>query len=545
MMTKNLLHSAGLASLLFVNQAAISATATPTQATISNVQASLLQSGKGYELKEFTLEQGQGLQSTQHSGTYYFIYSAEGARNAADEAGLPIDERDSVINDFNNGGINACTSSNDACSADSQDPFKLIIIDKDLAQKNSFASMSELNSYIQERGLTQARQNEISKLQAQGISIASDNPMMLSCFGTNKGHKDFDKSFDFPLNKSVSGGDDNASYSLTLNGNANINGKGAVNYAYKTKFCIPYKIQITDLDANANLAVTGNFDIQGQVNGSIQPVKMSVFTGRIASGWFTIGAIPVNYDFRIPVYAGIGKINYRADGEVALKKDINLTANFNYQCHAGSCDKLKATYNDNGSFNKENISYPVMASVDMEPYAQFSIRASLYHDLLWANVGTRDAAPIAFNGYVGNECGNGNGIGDNDFVDSALVSLKLQGDTFAESKLFKTKVWPLFQTAAMYKDLLNPSTALSPIVRSTVNGKEATLTVSVRSCMSKLDSSMQNFTVNWGDGATDSINNVSSAQNLKHEYKGAGDYKVVVTHKNGAATTSNLKVTAL
>ncbi|MBE8166792.1 MAG: hypothetical protein HAW66_00280 [Shewanella sp.] len=543
MIVKKVLSSVGLASLALISQASFAATQANQQ--VSNVQSTMLQSGKGYEVKEFTMN--QGFQGDQQSTTLYFIYSAQGAKNAAAEAGLPLPERDDVIQDFANGGLNgACGSNNGNCVANGgDDSYKIIIIDKDLAQQDSFASEAAMNEHLAQRGLLKTRQREISDLQSQGVNVASNNFQAMSCFGTKHGQKSFQKTLNFPFSKTDSTGGNNASLSYSIDANAQVDGSAAVNYLYKSKFCVPYKIQISQIDAEAKFALTGNFSLQGQAQGELAPSIWQLYNGKISSGWFTIGPIPIQYDINLPVNAGMAKIVYKAKGDVSLKKDLNISGSYKYACHQSKCSKVSSSFSDNGTFSKDNLSYPVMASASMVPFVNLSVRGSLYKDLIWARAGTQENLPIGLNGYVGNECGNGNGLGDSDFVKSAIAHVKLQANAFAEGRFFNDQNWSLLDKNIKFIDMLHPSTAMSPIIRSSVTGKDVNLNVSVRSCMSDVDSSFQNFTVQWGDGASDSIKELSGAKNIHHLFSSPGDYNIIVTHDNGAQTQSTISIAAI
>ncbi|MCL1079148.1 hypothetical protein D5R81_13930 [Parashewanella spongiae] len=539
MIIKKVLSSAALASLALISQASFATTQTSQQ--VSNVQSTMLQTGKGYEVKEFTMN--QGFQGDQQSTTLYFIYSAQGAKNAAAEAGLPLNERDDVIQDFANGGLGGCNAASDHCfTTGDDDSYQIIIIDKDLAQQDNFKSTADMNSYLAQRGLLKARQQEIKALQSQGIKVDSNNLQTISCSSTNHGKKSFHKTLNFPFSKTDSTGGNNASLSYSVDANAQVDGSAAVNYLYKSKFCVPYKVQISQIDAEAKFALTGNISLQGVAKGELSPSSWNLYNGNISSGWFSVGPIPIQYDINLPVTAGISKVAFEARGDISLKKDLNITGNYKYACYQSKCSKVSSNFSDNGAFDKDNLSYPVLATAKVVPFVKLSVRGSLYNDLIWARAGTQEDVSIGLNGYAGNQCGNGNGIGNDDYVTSAIANVKLQARAFAEGRFFHDQNWNLLDKNLKFLDLLNPSTALSPIVRANVQGQNVNLNVSIRSCMRDLDSSFQNFSVQWGDGASDNISNLSGARNIHHSFSSPGTYNITVTHDNGAQTQSAVSI---
>ena len=82
------------------------------------------------------------------------------------------------------------------------------------------------------------------------------------------------------------------------------------------------------------------------------------------------------------------------------------------------------------------------------------------------------------------------------------------------------------------------STALSPVIRPRPRGLKVKMPVSIRSCIKSMaDTNYQDFTINWGDGMTTPIKDLSGRKIFDHAYNSLGGYEISVAHGNGASTS--------
>ncbi|WP_170308253.1 PKD domain-containing protein [Parashewanella tropica] len=503
-------------------------------ASSSTLQSDIIQSGDGYQLKSITFE--APFQSQAQTNEYYFITSPQGALNASNDAGLPAKERDEVIQELKQGALALCNAKQN-CQSQTKDAYPLIVIDKGLAQFDDNASNQQINQYLQQRGLLQFRQ--------QALAIGGDQ---YSCNHTTHDHKSFGKHLYFPISHSDSINKGPFTFGYNIDGNADVNASATVGYDFKSKLCVPYKVEITNLDANADFLVNGNIQLIGQAGGSIPSRDITLFDGSIANGVFAVGPIPVQYDFHLPFTAGTGDINYNLTGKVSFKKDLNITGSYEFTCTNSSCKKIKGEFSDNGTFTSNSIAYELKATASAEPNLAISVKAGVYADAIWAKVGAKGKTPLGFEGYIGNNCGkdaNSNfahKLGDSQLTKLAIIDAKAKASAYAEGHGFNHMDWSLLDTPTHYIDLLNPSNAFSPLLTVTSSSKDATVDVGIRSCVSDIDSTYQNFTYNWGDGTTGNISNVQQGEMIKHTYDQPGTYTVTVTHQNGAASSSQIDI---
>ncbi len=508
-----------------------------TYPQIHDVNTTVLQSGKGYELKQITYYSDDTDQ--QQSNTLFYIHSINGAINAAAEAGLPDSERDGIVADY----------SHKNCSKDDLDCLKkeisLIVVNKDVAehlndtpeQFSSFAQSLSVQPQIRERMLS----------MASGVKTDSLLPInnFYSCNSRSKEDFTLNKDFDQPYRESKSAVNGNASLNGEIDASFHVGAKAQVFYSVYSKLCIPHRVEVNKVVASANYKVNGNFDVHGSVAGNIKTWDWAIKDPVIGKGGFKIVSMPFLYDVRMPISAGVGDIHYQANGEVGLKKQLDIEGNFTYECTKNECKKVDSAYNDNGLVKLDDIKYQALASMSLTPHINMMIEADVFNGYVHAQAGVDASMPITVTGYAGNECGNGNGIGPDDTVAAGFVNVDLHVNAAAEGhafhKEFLDKSWPLVNKNILFTDIVHPSSALSPIVRSTMTGQNVDLSVGLRSCVGKIPSSFQNYIVNWGDGSTQNINDMNGGTSLQHAYSEPGDYHVTVKHKTGPSTTVDVK----
>ncbi|MBE8167764.1 MAG: hypothetical protein HAW66_05325, partial [Shewanella sp.] len=476
----------------------------------TKVETVLLQSGTGYELKELTYLSSESLR--QQSSILFFIHSAQGAKNASEEAGLAISERDNVVAEFNHSN---CAKDDADCLNSSA---SLIVIDKGLSERLN-DSASQFSNYISNRGLQSVQQQQIKQM-SQGVSLSSlsDLNTFYPCNDVTVADKDIAKSLDFPFKDSRSSPAGSANINSEIDANFHVDADARIFYEFASKMCVPYRVTLKKVDTQAHYKITGDIDVTGGISGDINTIDWHSYTGNIGMGVFNIGPIPVEYSLHLPIEAGIGNIHYQASGELGLKKHLQVSGDFSFECTMSDCRQLSASYDDNGLFNPDNIKYQALASADFTPYIGITIDANLYGGLLWAKAGSRAELPIKVIGYVGNTCGNGNGLDQNDNVMAGLVNVDLNVNAYAKGNHFEDQNWPIVNRNLFFADLIKPSSALSPLIRPNINGQNVNLSVGVRSCVSELPSFYQNYQVDWGDGQMDKISNMNGGENMSHHY---------------------------
>ena len=522
-------------ALLALSVPVFSANAANQQTDASNtgVQTTVLQSGQGYELKELVYTDADGQQKTS---TLYFLHSAQGAKNAAAEAGLPDSEVDGVIKDFQQ---KSCSKKHQQCEDSST---YLVLIDKGIAD-NLNDSPANFDRYIASRGLA-SMQTQFMNLASTSTNRDMQDPtrLMYSCNGNTDGSHDFHKKLEFPMRDSHTGNAGQGSITSEIDANFKVDADAKVMYTYTSTLCVPHKLALKKIDASAQYQLTGNIDINGQVSGRIPTFDWSSYRGNLGNGFFMAGPFPIEYDLKLPVTAGMGDIIYQANGDVGLKKQLQVDGDFKFECTLDKCKRISSSYDDHGLIQPDDIKYSLMAEISMTPYISVEIDADIYKRLIWAQAGADAKLPISIIGYYGNTCGNGDGFGPEETVAAGLVNVDLNVNAYAHGNKFKDKYWPIVNKNLFFTDLVRPSTALSPIVRPSVQGKNVDLLVALRSCVSQVPTSYQNYIVDWGDGSTEKLNQMNSSKDMLHRYNKAGDYTVNVKHRSGPDTTVHVKI---
>ncbi len=537
--------SAGMSS------AAVNAAAQDGLAPVAGVNEVILSSGNGYELKRVSYSKVSG---GTHSADLFFIHSAQGAMEAAAKAGLPQAEASQIAQDFQ------MQAQAQAMPIDSLDPgeafdsFDSYVIHKDIS---NLTTQAQADAYIQANGL-QAIVNE-EMLDGGGIG----DPILMSryegeldlgynpeIFGSGcNGWKHRTKKFAKNVAKNIDKkervlGSSNAYVDIDANLSANANANLDVDYKYKRRFCIPYKLRVKTLKAKASYSVKGDFDVEGYAKGTINGKTWKITEPTLFSQWFMAGPVPVHVKGTLPIHIGTGNIEIKAEGNFGLNKPIDISGSYEYHCDKSACTKKSGSQSNlSSALSMDNIGYQALASVKLTPWVEVAFKAKVYY-IIWAKVGVKPSLPIALTGYYGNMCGNGDGLGGNETVKGGLLDVDFAIDITADSNVFSERSWQVYRTDLYFRDLLNPSTVMSPIIRPAVSDMTVSLPVSVRDCAKTADKNYMDYTVYWGDGTSNSISNLSGTRTLSHAYATPGSYQVEVKHKNSASTKRTVTVTS-
>ncbi len=512
----------------------------------------VIQAGEGYALKSIRYIDPQGMERTSE---LYFIHNVDGAVNAYLEADLPLEElmdleQEATGNPWTGGGFSASSGFN-ATTDDEQFGW---VIDKTVV---NLASEAEAQAYIDIMGLQDIVDEE--ELDPEGdFQTGSDfdqgfffKNLFKKCKGWKSKSKSFNKNVNEDLNGSKTFGSSNAS--LTFTGNMDVNANVSVNMGYEYKrnfFCIPYKVRYKDVRAQGSYDVDGNFKISGQAKHNFGDQSWKIAEPKVVDTVFFAGPVPVRFALKIPISIGTGDIVIKAEGQVTLTKDANINGNFHYYCNRSACNNIASNHSNNFNDLLNNVGASVSASLTLQPYVHVAAKPILYWEwFFYAQVGVKPSFPIEVFGYYGNLCGDGDDNGSNEWVNALLGTLGIEVEITGEAKLFggyvlKPKTWNVYEDDLFMMDFINPSTAFSPIIRPEVQDNMlVTMPINVRSCVSRFANSYpETYTVNWGDGSTQTISNVKSLGNSSHNYTQPGDYLVTVSSKRGATTSFPLTI---
>ena len=518
----------------------------------SSVEKQVINKGAGYEVKNVTYQDSEG---NNRGIELIFINNAKGAINAHKEIGLPAVERDEVVENFERrktqkitpklnkktiGNINGIDD-----FSPTQGPVKspvkgldeeLVVIDKEIA----FAtSNSEIEAILLSRGMSQQELNALANTQARGWSCWRDK------------QKEWDKTFNENIGETFGlGNGASISINTTVEGDA----KAELDYSFKKAFwcSIPYKVRLNKLAFRADYKLFGGLNIIGKVSKKIKGVTWPIAEPTLASGTFFVGFIPVVYNVTVPITAGTGDLEVEVSAEVDIDKTIDITGHYEYGCTNGHCAKVSSSIESNNSVNSSTVQLGLSASVKIEPWAKVAVAGDIYWGFLEAEVGVKPSFPVMLKGYAGNTCSDGDGLNGNENVEAGIIDIYFRlGIEASAGALWNAldtgnQYWQLYRKNLYFKDLIRPySSAFSPVIRPSSIGTQVTMPVSLRSCMNSfLDTSRQDFIIDWGNGETTPINNLSGTKVFRHSYAQPGTYEISVAHNNGASTKKPISLTA-
>lgn len=511
----------------------------------------VVQAGDGYSLKSITYTDPNGLERTSE---LYFIHNVEGAVNAYLEADLPLEElielQEEVSDPWAGGGFSTSVGVNTTAD-DEQFGW---IIDKTIvnltseAEAQAYVDSMNLQDVVDEEELNPEGDFQIGSDFSQGFLFGN---LFKKCTGWISKSKSFNTDVNESLDESKTFG--NSTASLTFTGETEIDADIKVDLGYEYKrnfFCLPYKIRYKDVRTQGTYDIDGNLGIKGTLKYTIDNQDWKVAEPKVVDTVFFAGPVPIRFLVRVPIHIGTGDIVMKAEGEVGLTKDLNINGTFHYYCNRSSCSNVSSSQNNNASDLLNNIGASVSASITLKPYVHVAAKPTLYGEwFFYAQVGVKPSFPIEVFGYYGNLCGDGDDNGANEWVNALLGTLDVEVGITGEAKLFtfyllKDKYWEVYDDSLFMVDFLNPSTSYSPLIRPVVGDNlQVTMPVSVRSCVSRFTSRYpEDYTINWGDGSTQTLNNMTSTGNGSHTYSQAGTYLVTVSSEKGATTTTSLVV---
>lgn len=500
---------------------------------------------EGYEIFNTRYTSVNGLQVSKD---LILIRTPEGAESAYRNGGLSFNTLQEVLQDFNspvNFSSRASQYNQKPSNIDDASDGMLLIIDR---EADALASQAAADAYMRKWGLEPESGGDGLDSATLSSEYGTSCPKNWKCRS-----KDFAKNFNQNLNNTLELIKNSyGSVNLDLTGDVKAEAKAKLDYRYKKKFGIIYKVKVDFLDSKLKYIFEGKLKLHGKAEHNFEGKEFELFQAKIYDDYFMVGFIPVQVDIKTYIRAGTGDLKLSASGEVGMDKPMKLEGTFSYVCDAENCVKeSESVDNIDESLDIKNLNYQLMAKAEIEPYLNAAIRGRLYWGSIYAEVGIQPSLPLKFFGYMGNMCGDGDGRDGDEYVTAALLSADIRvGVTWKTRFLViksDRKYSEFYRKALMYKDLLNPSTALSPIVRvhtSTRSYDNVSAEVSLRGCtLSQIDQRFQDFTLEWGDIFSTDISDLEKTVTLTST-KAPGKYVLKVTHSSGAFTQVPYEVIA-
>ncbi|MBU6951075.1 PKD domain-containing protein [Hahella sp. HN01] len=523
---------AGFCKKLAVAGFALSFLISGAASAETSVNETVLISGDGFELKQITTTDDQGL---SRNVELYYIHSSEGVENAYLYGGLPQAEKEELEQEIREDNGNWLTANRTGEDRPFADTFDAWIIDRRGA---NLTSQAEAQLYMDEFGL---------QPDTDESPLGARSARLFGCGGWKDKSKSFDKSIDKTFSHNKRFGQDNAYIDFAGNMNVDADVRLELHYKYKRKFCIPYKFKVRHVVAKSNYDVSGEFSLTGVAKHDFGNLNWEIAEPKLMETVFFVGPVPVLVKLKLPIEVGTGNIQVQATGKIAAVKPLRYKGDFDYTCTTHSCTKNSAHHQNLSGDLRNSLGAEISAKINLEPYLQVAAKGIVYGEwFLYAQVGAKPSFPIELFGYYGNLCGDGDNNGVRETVNAALGAVDFRFGLTAEAKVFgayilRPQYWQIWRTGLVFFDFLKPySTALSPELRpayDTAVPTKVNMPVSIRSCVGDIISRHpRDYTVDWGDGTRTALNNLGSQQTVSHNYTVNGYYLVRVTQKGGAYT---------
>jgi hypothetical protein len=386
-----------------------------------------------------------------------------------------------------------------------------------------------------------------------GTPDASGNVAHAS--GCNDYYKNYtvDKSYskNGSLDKQYTSGD----FIGTFKANASSSGNASATFRLKVKrgsvlgVCIPYAVAFVNVrlqgaaTAVADMETTGNFRKEWNYSTTITKPDLGSF-------WFSIGPVPIRVGFNLPIEAGVS-----ANGFVAasLKGQAQANGSFDYTCSTGGCSGDKSF--SAGFTPSGDPTGFVSGKILIRPWVQGALRVYLYSDsVAYGQVGLRPAIDLDLFGYAGNQCGDANGDGTNEWVagtslDSAF-RLDLTAKVYALGGDWDTSYNLLHRHLGFWTGG-GENPPWSPMLRvSSTSERTATIVAGNRPCWPYTEA--LNYQVVWGDGVVEPATRAPGTHSFVHTFPGRGTYPVTFNLLNdargrniGTSISRNVLITGL
>lgn len=514
--------------------------ADPQQVINQRLQGSL--ETDGYELRRVQYSSSAGVWVDKE---LVLIRNSAGANAAYQQAGLSYDAWQEAVQDFQQPVQFSQRMSQQSAIpqyVDDDSDGMVLIIDK---EADALSSQAAADRYMQKWGLTPDVGGDELDAGALSSEYGTSCPRKWKCRS-----RDFAKNFEQNLDKNhVLTKNDYGSVGLEVKGLMKADAKAKIDYRYKRKFGVIYKVKVDFLNSALNYRFEGSLRLHGKADRTFAGQEFELFQMKIYDQIFMVGFIPVQVDIKTYLRAGTGDLKLSAAGEIGMQKPLLMHGSFSYVCDGEQCVKQGETFDNlDETLDAKNLNYQLLAKAEIEPYINAAIRGRLYWGSIYAEVGIQPSLPIKFFGYVGNMCGDADGVNGAEHVTAALLMADVRVGTTLKTRVLNNKsdreYREFYRKALMYKDLLSPSTALSPMVKVAVTGQNVAVKTNVRSCVAKeLDAKHQDFVLIWPNGARENVNDVSSEQS-RFRTMTPGQYVVKVQHANGAMTAVSYEVKA-
>lgn len=275
-------------------------------------------------------------------------------------------------------------------------------------------------------------------------------------------HKDF--SFSKDLHKA----DEAGAFQGTLDMHFGFGGFGLIELEYKRKRasvageCFTYGFGFRKLLLNGQVWGDASVDLQGKLLKQWDYSKR-VATPEITKQVFWVGPVPVVVGLDVPIDMGL---KASATGDANFESSIKGWGAFTTICTTSGCNSWHAA-----GLNTEDLwpDFAIQANLKARPWAQAAVRAYLFHpDVARAQVGVRPFVEADIHGYAGNQCGDGDRNGTNEFVSAAMIDAEAGFDITAEADLLGlvdwSGSWEVYRKHLLFEHVSLATSSAEPMV---------------------------------------------------------------------------------
>jgi hypothetical protein len=317
---------------------------------------------------------------------------------------------------------------------------------------------------------------------------------------------EYSKSLSVDKSYAYHKGDETGSFTGTFDVNARMQGSAKATIKYRAKTSIAAACHAVWIDfKKAQVTGTADLTASGKVDAQFHKewhYSKTIAEPTVFSQWFTIGVVPVHLIVKVPVEAGLD-----ADAKATLHANAKVIGHgaFDVSCTSSSCTGSKSA--SIAIDSSEPPSFEATARVKVTPWAQASLKAVLFDETIggYGQVGVRASLPTDLYAYAGNQCGDGDGNGQNETVTGLTLDMGVKVDIVAKAGAFGGTIgpwsWNLAKKHLMFKSfgegsILDPvftyEKVPNQLLHTRMHGR-------MRSCWPYTDAIT--YRITWSDGS--------------------------------------------
>ncbi len=251
--------------------------------------------------------------------------------------------------------------------------------------------------------------------------------------------KTFHKEFNF--SRDLHKADESGAFQGSLDMHLGMGGFGIIELEYKKKrggfrgICVTYGFGFRKLLLNGQIYGDANVDLKGKLLKEWD-FKKHVASPEIFKQVLWVGAVPVVVGLDVPIDMGL---KASAAGNADFHSSVKGWGAFTSICTTSGCNSWTAA-----GINTQDLvpDFTVQANLKARPWAQAAVRAYLFDpSIAHAQVGVRPFVEAEVHGYAGNQCGDGDHNGSNEFVSAMSFEADAGFDITAEADLLGLFDW--------------------------------------------------------------------------------------------------------